>query len=191
MTSTLSGKVAFVTGGARGIGSAIVHRLAREGAAVAFTYQNSAAGASKLVAAIEAAGGRAIAIKADVADAAALTSAIDDAAHQLGRIDILVSSAGVALLGTLDSFSLQDFDKTIAVNVRAVFAGQGSTAAYARGRPHHQYRQLQRRAHAFPRRERLAMSKSALQGLVQALARDLGPKALPSTMFSPARPTRT
>jgi 3-oxoacyl-[acyl-carrier protein] reductase len=191
MTSTLSGKVAFVTGGARGIGSAIVHRLAREGAAVAFTYQNSAAGASKLVAAIEAAGGRAIAIKADVADAAALTSAIDDAAHQLGRIDILVSSAGVALLGTLDSFSLQDFDKTIAVNVRAVFVAAKAVLPHMRaGGRIINIGSCNAERMPFPGGSAYAMSKSALQGLVQGLARDLGPKGITVNNVQPG-PTNT
>jgi 3-oxoacyl-[acyl-carrier protein] reductase len=188
---TLSGKVAFVTGGARGIGSAIVHRLAREGAAVAFTYQNSAAGASKLVAAIEAAGGRAIAIKADVADAAALTSAIDDAAHQLGRIDILVSSAGVALLGTLDSFSLQDFDKTIAVNVRAVFVAAKAVLPHMRaGGRIINIGSCNAERMPFPGGSAYAMSKSALQGLVQGLARDLGPKGITVNNVQPG-PTNT
>jgi 3-oxoacyl-[acyl-carrier protein] reductase len=191
MTSTLSGKVAFVTGGARGIGSAIVHRLAREGAAVAFTSQNSAAGASKLVAAIEAAGGRAIAIKADVADAAALTSAIDDAAHQLGRIDILVSSAGVALLGTLDSFSLQDFDKTIAVNVRAVFVAAKAVLPHMRaGGRIINIGSCNAERMPFPGGSAYAMSKSALQGLVQGLARDLGPKGITVNNVQPG-PTNT
>ena len=88
MTS-LSNKVAFVTGGSRGIGAAIVRRLARDGAAVAFTYQSSGAGAQQLVESIQAAGGRAHAYQADAADAAAVTRAINEAANHFGRIDIL------------------------------------------------------------------------------------------------------
>src|SRR3989344_2811890 len=81
----LAGKVAFVTGGARGIGAAIVQRLARDGAAVAFTYSSSEAPAQALVASIEAGGGKALALRADSADAAALTQAIDTAARKQGR----------------------------------------------------------------------------------------------------------
>src|SRR3989344_590941 len=117
----LAGKVAFVTGGARGIGAAIVQRLARDGAAVAFTYSSSEAPAQALVASIEAGGGKALALRADSADAAALTQAIDTAARTLGRLDILVNNAGVAVAGEIDSFALADFDHTLNVNVRAVF----------------------------------------------------------------------
>src|SRR3989338_9495817 len=85
----LAGKVAFVTGGARGIGAAIVQRLARDGAAVAFTYSSSEAPAQALVAAIEAAGGKALALRADSADAAALTQAVDRAAPTQRRLHIL------------------------------------------------------------------------------------------------------
>lgn len=116
----LAGKVAFVTGGARGIGAAIVQRLARDGAAVAFTYSSSEAPAQTLVAVIEAAGGKALALRADSADAAALTQAIDTAARTLGRLDILVNSAGVAIAGERGGFALADFDHTLNVNVRAV-----------------------------------------------------------------------
>ncbi len=76
-SQVLAGKVAFVTGGTRGIGAAIVQRLVRDGAAVAFTYSSSEAPARALVAAIEAGGGKAMALKVDSADAAALTQAVD------------------------------------------------------------------------------------------------------------------
>ena len=136
---SMASKVALVTGGARGIGAAIVRRLARDGAAVAFTYSSSAAPAQALVAAIEAAGGKALALQADSADAAALTQAVDHAARTLGRLDILVNNAGVAVAGVLDSFSLADFDHTLNVNVRAVFVAtqaavrhMGQGGAYGR-----------------------------------------------------------
>ena len=120
-TRALAGKAAFVTGGSRGIGAAIVRRLAQGGASVAFTYTSNAAAANQLVASVEAAGGRALALHADSADAKALTAAVDEAARTIGRLDILVNNAGVALMGGIDSFSLEDFDRTLNVNVRAVF----------------------------------------------------------------------
>ncbi|HCV40295.1 MAG TPA: oxidoreductase, partial [Pseudomonas sp.] len=91
---TLEGKVAFVQGGSRGIGAAIVRRLAREGAQVAFTYVSSAGPAEALADEVKAAGGQALALRADSADAAALQLAIDDAVKAFGRLDILVNNAG-------------------------------------------------------------------------------------------------
>ena len=175
----LTGKVAFIQGGSRGIGAAIATRLAAEGAAVAITYVSAADKAQAVVSAIEAAGGRAIALKADSADAGALTAAIRTAVEKLGRLDILVNNAGVLAVAPLDQFSLVDFDRTLAVNVRSVFVASqeaarhmndggriiniGSTNAdrmpITGGAPY-------------------AMSKSALVGLTRGLARDLGPRSI-------------
>ncbi|HXD06754.1 MAG TPA: SDR family oxidoreductase [Burkholderiaceae bacterium] len=191
MASTLSGKVAFVTGGARGIGAAIVRRLARDGAAVAFTYQSAADTANQLAAAIEREGGRAIAIRADAGDPAALTGAIDDAARRLGRIDILVNNAGVLLMGPLESFSLEDFDKTLAVNVRAVFVAAKAVLAHmGRGGRIINIGSVNADRMPFAGGSAYAMSKSALQGLVQGLARDLGPKGITVNNVQPG-PTNT
>jgi len=176
MTS-LSNKVAFVTGGSRGIGAAIVRRLARDGAAVAFTYQSSGAGAQQLVESIQAAGGRAHAYQADAADAAAVTRAINEAANHFGKIDILVNNAGVLFLGPVDQFSLEDFDKTLAVNVRAVFvASKAALAHMGEGGRIINIGSTNADRMPFPGGAAYAMSKSALKGLVQGMARDLGPK---------------
>jgi 3-oxoacyl-[acyl-carrier protein] reductase len=121
--SVLAGKAAFVTGGSRGIGAAIVRRLAADGAAVAFSYTSSEAAAKELAGSVEAAGGRAIALRVDSADAVALRAAIDQAARAFGRLDILVNNAGVFKVGTVEEMSLEDFDRTLNVNVRAVFVG--------------------------------------------------------------------
>jgi len=178
MTS-LSNKVAFVTGGSRGIGAAIVRRLAREGATVAFTYQSSGAPAQVLVESIQAAGGRARAYQADAADAAAVARAIDDAAAHFGKIDILVNNAGVLFLGPVDTFSLEDFDKTLAVNVRAVFvAAKAALPHMGEGGRIINIGSTNADRMPFPGGAAYAMSKSALKGLVQGMARDLGPKRI-------------
>jgi NAD(P)-dependent dehydrogenase (short-subunit alcohol dehydrogenase family) len=95
----LQNKVAFIQGGSRGIGAAIVKRLAREGATVAFTYVASAEKADALVGEISATGGKALAIKADSADASALQQAVRQAVNSLGNLDILVNNAGRACDG--------------------------------------------------------------------------------------------
>ncbi|OOV95541.1 3-oxoacyl-ACP reductase family protein [Pseudomonas sp. MF4836] len=178
-TSSLNGKVALIQGGSRGIGAAIVKRLAAEGAVVAFTYVSSTAKAEELKNAIIASGGKALAIKADSADAAAIRQAVNHTVETFGRLDILVNNAGVLAVAPLEDFKLEDFDQTLAINVRSVFIatqeaarhmGQGgriinigSTNAdrmpFAGGGPY-------------------AMSKAALVGLTKGLARDLGPQGI-------------
>jgi 3-oxoacyl-[acyl-carrier protein] reductase len=177
--SNLEQKVAFVTGGSRGIGAAIVERLARAGAAVAFTYQSSEDAAQTLAGRIEAAGGRALALRADVADTDALTAAIDAAAAKFGRLDILVNNAGVFLGGHVTEFALADFDKTVAVNLRAVFA---ATQAAVRHLPDGgrviNIGSTNAMRVPFAGAAVYAMSKSALTGLVKGLAHDLGPRGI-------------
>ncbi|AGL83663.1 MULTISPECIES: 3-oxoacyl-ACP reductase family protein [Pseudomonas] len=178
-TYDLSGKVALIQGGSRGIGAAIVERLAAEGASVAFTYVSSASKAQALQDSIIAKGGKALAIHADSADAEAIRRAVNDSVKTFGRLDILVNNAGVLAIAPLDEFKLEDFDQTLAINVRSVFIATqeaarhmgeggriiniGSTNAdrmpFAGGGPY-------------------AMSKAALVGLTKGLARDLGPRGI-------------
>ncbi|CAH2894053.1 MULTISPECIES: SDR family oxidoreductase [Paraburkholderia] len=191
MNSTLNGKVAFVTGGGRGIGAAIVRRLARDGAAVAFTYKGSAAIANDLAESITAEGGRAIALQADAGDPAALTRAVDEAAAALGKIDILVNNAGVLLMGPVDTFSLEDFDKTLEVNVRGVFVAIKAVLPHmGNGGRIVNIGSCNAERMPFAGGAAYAMSKSALQGLVQGLARDLGPRGITVNNVQPG-PTDT
>lgn len=172
-------KIAFVTGGSRGIGAAIVRRLAKDGATVAFTYQSSGAAADALASEIKDAGGQAIALKVDATDVAATRAAIDDIARRFGRLDILVNNAGVLHLGDISELTLEAFDNTIAVNVRAVFAATQAAVAHmkAGGRVINIGSTNAERM-PFPGGSIYAMSKSALTGLVQGLARDLGPRGI-------------
>ena len=133
MTPKLAGKRALVTGGSRGIGAAIVKRLAAEGAHVAFTYVSSPDRAGEVLKAAEACGVRSLAIQADSADADAVTAAVQRTAEGLGGIDILVNNAGIAIVESIEEFTLADFDRTVAINVRAVFvAVQAALAARMR-----------------------------------------------------------
>ena len=176
---TLQNKVAFVTGGSRGIGAAIVRRLTLDGASVALTYQSSAGAAEELVREIEAGGGRALAIRSDAGDPAALQQAIDQAADRFGRIDILVNNAGVLHMGPVDEFAVEDFDKTIAVNVRAVFVGVKAALRHmGEGGRIVNISSVNALRMPFAGAAVYAMSKSALSGLVKGLARDLGPRGI-------------
>ncbi len=117
----LAGKVAVVTGGSRGIGAAITRRLAADGAKVAFTYAKGADAAASVVKEIERGGGKAIAIQADSADAAALKAAVEKAAATFGKLDILVNNAGTAIPKTFVETTLEELDRVIDINVRGVF----------------------------------------------------------------------
>lgn len=121
-TLPLAGKAALVTGGSRGIGAAIVRLLARDGAAVAFSYAASADRANALVAQIEASGGRAVAFKADQAVAQEVQALVTQAHEALGRLDILINSAGVFVTGMVDDASADasGFDRQLDVNVKGV-----------------------------------------------------------------------
>ena len=107
---------ALVIGGSRGIGAAIVRRLAADGLRVAFTYQGSRDKAEALAAEV---GG--LTLQADSADAASLTAAVDEAGRQLGGIGVLVNNAGIIGMGATQDFPLAEFDRMLAVNVRGLF----------------------------------------------------------------------
>lgn len=191
MNHALHHKRALVTGGSRGIGAAIVQRLASEGADVAFTYASSSTQANKVAQMAQAFGGRVVAIQADSADAQAVVAAVEDTVSKLGGIDILVNNAGVLMVGPIDDFKLEDFDRTFAVNVRAVFvATQAAVKHMPSGGRIINIGSTNAERMPFPGGGVYAMSKSALQGLVQGLARDLGPRGITINNVQPG-PTAT
>ncbi|SFK60914.1 3-oxoacyl-[acyl-carrier protein] reductase [Sphingomonas sp. NFR04] len=122
MSLPLEGKVAVVTGGSRGIGAAIVERLARDGADVAFSYSNSKERADQIVAKVEAHGRKALAVKADQAVAVEVQDFVRTAHATFGRLDILVNSAGVFITGHVadEAADLAAFDRQIDINVKGV-----------------------------------------------------------------------
>jgi 3-oxoacyl-[acyl-carrier protein] reductase len=116
--SNLIGKVALVTGGSRGIGAAIAKRLAAEGASVAITYTKDADAAASVVNEIERAGRKAIAIRADAANANAVEAAVEKTAATFGRLDVLVNNAGTAIPKPFEQTTLEEMDRVIDINVR-------------------------------------------------------------------------
>ena len=185
------GKVALITGGAKGIGAGIVRRLASEGAKVALTYSSSAAAADKLVAELKSAGLTVLALKADSASAEELQNAVAQATNSLGKLDIFVSNAGIFIQGTVGQYKMDDLDRMLAVNVRGAFVGIqaastrmndggrivviGSNAAVRSG---------------FPGTSVYAMTKAALTGLVRGAAIDLAPRRITVNNVQPG-PTAT
>jgi 3-oxoacyl-[acyl-carrier protein] reductase len=121
MLRKLEGKIALVTGGSRGIGAAVAKRLAADGASVAITYAKDTNSASAVVSAIELAGGKAVAIQADAADAKAVNDAVEKAVSTLGRLDVLVNNAGTAIPKKFEETTLEELDRVIDINLRGVF----------------------------------------------------------------------
>jgi len=119
--SKLTNKVALVTGGSRGIGAAIAKRLAADGAKVAITYAKGADAAASVVKTIERAGGKALAIQADAADADAGRAAVEKTVATFGRLDVLVNNAGTAIPKAFEETTLEDMDRVLDINVRGVF----------------------------------------------------------------------
>ena len=121
MAQSLKGKVALVTGGSRGIGAAIAKRLAADGASVAITYAKDANSASVVVKAIEAAGGKAVALQADAASPEAVQAAVEKAVAALGKLDVLVNNAGTAIPKPFVDTTLEEMDHVINLNIRGMF----------------------------------------------------------------------
>jgi 3-oxoacyl-[acyl-carrier protein] reductase len=179
MNHQLENKRALVTGGSRGIGAAIVKRLAREGAHVALTYVSKPDQANETAKAAQALGVQAIAIQADSADAKAVVAAVERTVRELGGIDILVNNAGIGVIAPIDDYRLEDFDRTLAVNLRAVFvATQAAVKHMKTGGRVIMIGSCNADRMPFGGGAVYAMSKAALVGLVKGLARDLGPRGI-------------
>jgi NAD(P)-dependent dehydrogenase (short-subunit alcohol dehydrogenase family) len=185
MTS-LQGKRAFITGGSRGIGAAIVRRFAEEGASVAIGYERSAGKAEALAEQIQAAGGRAVVIQMDAADPASVRGAVDRAAAAWGGLDILVNNAGIIRAGNIEDMTLEDIDATLAVNVRAVIVASQAAIPHMRdgGRIISTGSNLAERVPTGGV-SLYSASKAALIAWTKGLARDLGPRGITVNVVHP------
>ena len=116
-----NGKIALITGASRGIGAAIAERLATDGFAVALNYVGDVAAADALVRKIEDGGGRALAIKADVSDSAAVRAMFDSVEAKFGGLDVLVNNAGIMPVANIADMDDATFDKIVAINLKGTF----------------------------------------------------------------------
>jgi 3-oxoacyl-[acyl-carrier protein] reductase len=168
-----SGKVAVVTGASGGIGRAVALRLARDGFAVVATYAGNPARAQELVAEIEAADGRAIAVPADVASAPDVDRLFRDTLEAFGRIDVVVNSAGIMPIHPIADGKLEDFDRVIATNLRGAFLVLGQAARHVSKGGRIIALSSSVIAKSLPGYGAYIASKAGVEGLVRVLANEL------------------
>jgi len=173
--SRFEGKVAIVTGGAQGIGAAIVRRLASEGAAVA-VVDLTADRAQPVVDEVVKEGGRALAIGADVSKTDDAQAAVDAAVAEFGRIDILVNNAGITRDNLLFKMTDEDWDSVIAVNLRSAFVMSRAAQKHFTGQKYGKIVSLSSRSALGNRGQaNYAASKAGIMGLTATMAIELGP----------------
>jgi 3-oxoacyl-[acyl-carrier protein] reductase len=182
----LANKVAFITGGSRGIGAGIAKRLAAEGAKVVITYAHAADKAKVVVDDIKKAGGEAMAIGADNTSAEAVAAAVEKAAAAFGHIDILVNNAGIFVAKPITELTVAEYDESMAVNVRAVFVASQVALRYMNddARIIIIGSNMAERV-AMQGGSLYAMSKTALIGLTKGMARDLGTRGITVNLVQP------
>ncbi|MGR6977503.1 SDR family NAD(P)-dependent oxidoreductase [Mycobacteroides abscessus] len=186
MRGQLDGRRALVTGGSRGIGAAIVRRLASDGASVAFTYSSSPDEARSVKADVNGAGGAAVAIRADATNPDQVAGAVSKTVAELGGVDILVNNAGVFLSGDIESQSLEDFDRIVDINVKAIFVAiQHALPHMGSGGRIITIGSINGDRSPIPGLSLYSMSKAAVGGLTRGLARDLGPRGITINTIQP------
>lgn len=185
MTSALQGRRALVTGGARGIGRAEALALADGGVHVALGYGRSADSAAQTVRDIEARGGRAFCLPADVTDPDAVAELVAAAADRLGGLDILVSNAGVEHFGDLGEITPAEFDAVFAVNTRGQFLAVQEAQRHMADGGRIICTSSVSASTAFPRHAVYSASKAAVEAMVACLALDLAPRGITINAVAP------
>jgi 3-oxoacyl-[acyl-carrier protein] reductase len=182
----LTGKVALVTGGSRGIGAAIAKRLAADGASVAITYAKDASAASDVVKAIELEGGKALAIQADSADVEAVRGAVEKTFATFGRLDVLVNNAGTAIPKPFEEATLEEMNRVIDINIRGVYVATQAALKHMKsgGRIISIGSAVGERV-AAPGLVPYAGTKGAVKMFTQALAREIGSRGITVNNIQP------
>ncbi|MFS2014374.1 SDR family oxidoreductase [Azospirillum sp. CT11-132] len=184
MTSSTN-RVAIVTGASRGIGAAIARRLASDGLAVVVNYAGSAGAAGTLVEEIEAAGGRAIPVQADVSDPAAVKRMFDAAEAAYGGVDVLVNNAGIMTLAPIAQMDDAAFDRIIAINLKGTFNGLREAANRLRDGGRIVNFSTSVVGLYQPSYGVYAATKAAVEALTHILAKELGPRGITVNAVAP------
>lgn len=182
----LGGKIALVTGASKGIGAAIAKALAAEGAAVVVNYASSKDGAERVVAAVRAEGGKAIAVQGDVAKAADVGKIFAETKQAFGRLDILVNNAGVYDLRPLEAVTEEDFHRHFNVNVLGLLLAT-QEAAKLFGDEGGSVINIGSVASALnsPNTVVYTATKGAVDAVTRVLAKELGPRKIRVNSINP------
>jgi 3-oxoacyl-[acyl-carrier protein] reductase len=182
----LAGRRALVTGGSRGIGAGIVRRLAADGAAVGFTYREAKGPANDLEQEIIGSGGQAFGVQADGEDPEALRAAISETVGRFGGLEVLVNNAGTSHMAPIEEFPMAEYDRLLAVNVRAIFVAIQAALPHlgAGGRIISIGSVLADRA-PISGMSVYSLTKAAVAGLSRSLARELGPRGITVNTVQP------
>ncbi|WP_428393505.1 SDR family oxidoreductase [Lichenicoccus sp.] len=189
MTDQRNG-TAIVTGASKGLGAAIAERLARDGFAVAVNYSSGADTAREVVERITASGGRALAVQADVSNAAAITSLFDRTAEALGECSVLVNNAGFMHLAPIAELEDADLDRLLAVNVKGVFNGMREAAKRLPDGGRIISLSSSANGAYLPGYGGYVATKAAVEGLSHVLAKELGARRISVNVVAPG-PTAT
>lgn len=185
MTGSLEGKVAIITGASRGIGRAIAERLAQDGASVVISYAQSVDKAKEVVESVEAAGGKALAVQADVSKPPEIRRLFEQSVEHFGQLDILVNNAGTILYKPIAQVTEEEFDQIFAVNVKGTFfACQEATQRIADGG---RIINLSSTTTALmmPTYGAYAATKGAVEQITRVLAKELGERGITVNAVSP------
>ena len=182
----LAGRRALVTGGSRGIGAGIVRRLAADGAAVAFTYREAKGPANDLEQEIIGSGGQVVALQADSEDPEAVRAAISETDDRFGGLEVLVNNAGTSHIAPIEDFPPEEYDRLLAVNVRAIFVAIQAAVPRlgARGRIINIGSVMADRV-PISGISVYSLTKAAVAGLTRGLARELGPRGITVNTIQP------
>ncbi len=183
MTSEI--KTAIVTGASKGIGAAIARQLAADGFQTIVNYASSSGEAAEIVAGIEQAGGRALAVRADIADAQALTALFDRAEAEFGHVDVLVNNAGISKFSPLAEVSDEDFQRQVAVNLTGTFNGMREGAKRMRDGGRIINLSTSIIGHYSPGNGVYAATKAAVEAMTHILAKELGTRGITVNAVAP------
>jgi 3-oxoacyl-[acyl-carrier protein] reductase len=178
-------RTAIVTGASKGIGAALAKRLAADGFRTVVNYFSSAAEAEEIVAVIQAAGGRARAIRADVAEASAVRKLFDEAEAEFGPVDVLVNNAGILKVSPLAEVADEDYERQVAVNLTGTFNGMREGARRVRDGGRIINLSTSIIGHFLPNHGIYAATKAAVEAMTHVLAKELGTRGVTVNAVAP------